>query len=100
MGFGDRTKPLHFDDHFKANMRIAYSPNGNRMASCSYDFTSRLWDVESGTCLHVLARRKLVTSIVYPPRGDVFAFNGSESVRLWDAETGHCRQILIGYQLC
>ena len=41
--------------HTKQVMGIDYHPKGDQMASCSQDKTLRLWNVESGTCVHVIS---------------------------------------------
>jgi len=87
---------------------IVYSPKGNQIASGSEAGTIRLWDIESGTCLHILSAHcgyayyggyyDMTASTVYSPRGDQLASAGKDSiVRLWDVETGDCSNILIGH---
>ena len=62
---------------------------GNRVASGSYDFTCRLWDVDTGECLHVLrGHHHQIYSVAFD--GVRIASGGMDTtVRVWDAETGY-----------
>lgn len=45
---------------------VEFSPNGQQLASASYDHTLRLWDVTTGNCLHNLeGHRSLVTLVAF-----------------------------------
>jgi WD40 repeat protein len=78
---------------------IAYSPNGDRIASGGTDSTVRLWDLTTGLCSHIFIGHpyNLIhgVSLVYSPHGDSVASVGSMDcvVRLWDSETGDCRHV-------
>ena len=86
--------------HFGGISCIVYSPRGKQLAS-SDNHTLRLWDIESGTCLHTLIdldHNIGVTDAVYSPRGDLLASAGNDStVKLWNVETGECCFIFIGH---
>ncbi|KAK3818744.1 MAG: WD40-repeat-containing domain protein [Benniella sp.] len=78
---------------------VAYSPQGNQIASASRNSALKLWDVETGDCLHTLTGHTLtINCVVYSPTGKQVA-SGSEdwTVRLWDVETGECSRILDRY---
>jgi len=78
---------------------VVYHPKGNQLASCSQDQTLRLWDVETGTCVHVITGHTgFVNGVAYSPQGDQVATAGGDgTVRLWDSATGDCRQTLSGH---
>ncbi|MCX8565792.1 MAG: WD40 repeat [Glomeribacter sp. 1016415] len=79
---------------------IAYSPQGDQLASGSDDETVRLWDVKTGACLRILKGDGLsrVNSVAYSPQGDQLA-SGSwdKAVLLWDVKTGTCVRTLSGH---
>ncbi|KAK3821648.1 MAG: hypothetical protein J3Q66DRAFT_386440 [Benniella sp.] len=71
---------------------IAFSPSGNHIISGSEDYTARLWDVEAGTCIHILNDRGIqVESVAFSPLGDTFASAHEFRVHVWDMETRRCR---------
>jgi WD40 repeat protein len=81
--------------HTSAVSSIAFSPDGERLASASRDNTVKLWNVTSGA--EVLTLRghnkgllhKGVTAVVFSPDGQRLASASSDkTVKLWDAIRG------------
>jgi WD40 repeat protein len=121
-------EPLdHGKGHFGAVFTAAFSPDGKKIVTASYDLTARIWDVESGEELHTLKGhtghssgvnsaafspdgKKIVTTgsdgLARGPENDANAFaydhtlfpNGIGTVRIWDAETGKEIHKLEGYK--
>jgi RNase P subunit RPR2 len=78
---------------------MAFSRDGRLALSASDDRTVRVWEVESGRCLHVL---KGHTNTVYGVAlsGDgrlALSGSGDETVRVWDVAGGRYLRVLKGH---
>jgi WD40 repeat protein len=78
--------------------RVAFSPDGNRLATCSWD-TARVWDARTGArLLELKGHTSTVTDVCFSPDGARLATAGHDkTARLWDAETGACILELKGH---
>ncbi len=69
--------------------RIAWSPDGRLLASPSADMTFRLWDTDTGKCIHKLQKHKdQVKVISFDKRTNLLASGSFDNtIKLWDAQT-------------
>lgn len=77
---------------------VAWSPDGQQLASGDYDGTVRVWDVVTGTTLIVLEHPDLVKSVVWSPDGGRLASAGRNGmVQVWDTATWTVLAVLEGH---
>ncbi|PHH51864.1 Vegetative incompatibility protein HET-E-1 [Ceratocystis fimbriata CBS 114723] len=75
---------------------VAYSNDGQRLASGSHDKKVKIWDTTSGACLHTLkAHGDVVTSVAFSEDGNRLASGSDDkTVKIWDAASGmHVRTL-------
>ena len=79
--------------------RIAWSPDGEMLASASEDRTIHLWDSETGQVRHQLSgHADWVYSVAWSPDSKRLASGGADSrVLIWSAETGQQLTQLPGH---
>ena len=78
---------------------VAFSRDGRRLASSSYDKTVRIWDAETGALQRTLeGHTQSVTSVAFSRDGRRLASSSwDKTVRIWDAETGALQRTLEGH---
>jgi WD40 repeat protein len=86
------------EGHTDSVEAIAFSKDGNTLASASGDRTVRLWDPTTGQCRQTLeGHTDAVGAIAFSKDGNTLASASDDrTVRLWDPTTGQCRQTLEG----
>jgi len=87
-----------YDKHSGVVHSVAFSPDGKRFASSSFDKSLRLWDVETGQEIHCFEEGKTVFRAVDFSRDGKYALTGSDDGRLclWNADTGELVRSLDG----
>ena len=85
--------------HAFAVYSVAFSPDGQTIASGNSDGTVRLWDAHTGEYKQSLTgHTSLVYSVAFSPDGQTIASASYDyTVRLWDAHTGEHKQSLTGH---
>jgi WD40 repeat protein/serine/threonine protein kinase/Flp pilus assembly protein TadD len=59
--------------------------NDNILISCSEDKTIRVWDIESGKCIHILTGHKSeITTIINAKKSSNIISIASDAIKVWD----------------
>ncbi|MFO0951169.1 MAG: WD40 repeat domain-containing protein [Isosphaeraceae bacterium] len=78
----------------------AFSRDGTRAVTASYDGTARVWDATTGAALHTLRTPSpsVVFQASFNPDGSAVATAGEDGLaRIWDARTGKELRVLKGH---
>ncbi|KAF4230403.1 hypothetical protein CNMCM6457_005979 [Aspergillus fumigatiaffinis] len=87
------------EGHYDTVRSVAFSPNGQLLASGSFDKTIKLWNASIGELRQTLEGHSgSVCSVVFSPDAQLLA-SGSydKTIKLWDVSTGELRQTLEGH---
>ncbi|MCZ7638200.1 MAG: hypothetical protein M5U12_20470 [Verrucomicrobia bacterium] len=86
--------------HLAPVVAVAFSPDGRRLVTGSYDNTARVWDAEQGAELIALhGHDHEVKAVAFSPDGQLIVTGSADrTVRLWDAATGQRERTLEGHE--
>lgn len=73
--------------HTLAINAVAYSPDGNVVATAGEDDTIGFWNAKTGNALRTLTNHPGITLLAYSPKGG-FLGGWGETPAIWDADTG------------
>jgi len=78
---------------------IAFSPESERLSSCSFDGTIKIWDVATGENIRTLyGHQGPVSYVAFTPSGDQLLSGGCDgTIKVWDATIDRETARLIGH---
>src|SRR5712691_5503652 len=83
--------------HTKAINSVAWSSDGQLLASGSADHTVRIWNGQSGAHLSTLqGHTNPVHSVAWSPDGQLFVSQSDTTMRLWRADSWETVQVVEG----
>ena len=87
------------EGHSSSVNSVAYSPDGQTLASGSSDTTIKLWNVRTGNLLQTFTGHSNgVISVAYSPDGQTLASGSWDTtIKLWNVRTGNLLQTLTGH---
>jgi WD40 repeat protein len=90
---------LMLSGHDNLVASAAFSPDGSRIVSASFDRTARVWDAATGLELMVLrGHDNFVASAAFSPDGSrIVSASFDSTARIWDAATGREIAVLRGH---
>jgi len=90
--------PFTLSGHYGSVSSLCFSPDGNLLASGSYDSIVILWKINDGSVVHHLNHEDRVAAVAFSPDGSIVVSAGSDqAIKLWDANTGELLKILTGH---
>ena len=79
---------LTLSGHARIVQSVAWSPDGRRLATGSWDRTAKVWDAASGKDLLTLPAAGIVGSVAWSPDGKWLATASDGNVKMWNIATG------------
>ena len=80
------SKGIELKGHVNKVRPVAFSSDGKKILTASWDKTARIWDVASGKELQKLDNATYIP--LFPWNGNRIITLGGGSVRIWDTDTG------------
>jgi len=92
-----KTRPIKcFQGHLDEVNAIKWDPSGTLLASCSDDYTAKIWSLKQDKCVHDLKEHtKEIYTIKWSPENPnrnllLASASFDASIKLWDVDAGAC----------
>jgi len=90
-------EPTYLYGHTGQINSLAFSSQGNLVASCSNDQTTRIWDLASGSCISILKHESRINSVQISHDGWLASGSSDKTVRLLNLDSKQCIPTLCGH---
>ncbi|MEG4110705.1 MULTISPECIES: WD40 domain-containing protein [unclassified Microcoleus] len=89
----------HLEGHSNSVNSVAFSPDGKRLASASFDNTIKLWHLETQKPIATLTgHSSSVRSVAFSPDGKILASTSADkTIKLWNLQTAKAIATLRGH---
>ena len=69
-------------------LSVHFSPDGQQLVSSGFDNLIKIWDVETGECLHTITEHEnWIRTTYFSPNGALLVSASCDhTVRIWNAE--------------
>ena len=85
---GGGKKRMTLKGHADRITSIAFSPDGKRLVTSSWDGTAKIWNLRTGREAATFGHRNYVTAATFSPDGEWLATGSSDrSVKVWSLNT-------------
>lgn len=86
-------------DHVHWVFGVAISPDGQTLATCSHDKTTKIWELSTGKLLRTLKGHSgWVRSVAFSPDGETIASSSEDkTIQIWQLSTGKLLHTLTGH---
>ena len=93
-----------FTGHTGEISYLIFSPDGSKIASSSWDGSTRLWDIETGELVKTLSAPASVhfnlscRALLFTDDGNLLGINEEfDFIHIWNVNTGQYKQMLMGH---
>ena len=76
-----------FEGHTERVRSLAFSPDGQTLASVSFDKMVKLWNISTETNIATFKHTRRVKTVMFSPDGTTLASGGNDGIKLWDLTT-------------
>ena len=80
-----------FEGHRKRVTSVAFSPDGEMLASSDFDGVIWVWNIDTGEHRQIRTPDKIVDGVMFSPDGQTIMSRKDTDFRLWDTETGQLK---------
>jgi WD40 repeat protein len=95
----DDAKAIKLKGHNGVACYAAFSPDGDRVVSCSWDSTAIIWDIISAKpIIPLIGHKKRVLSVAYSPDSQyIVTASADNTAIIWNAASGQQMVQLVGH---